>query len=141
MHKPTLLLLSLLLLLSVGACSGTRKKLGLLPPGAIDRKQLVAMTDLYKGPRWFLARYNPVHCKCPHTEVEVGSRWLRVGLEADDPERDAVRAYLKRAETDRRGGLVRTYRFFGKLDSELKTCGNRLYLTLILNRFELRPER
>ncbi|MCA9523296.1 MAG: hypothetical protein KC609_20115 [Myxococcales bacterium] len=137
MQKSAVAIALALALVSLVACSATRRKQSLLPPGAIDRKQLVAMVDVFPGQRWFRARYNPVICKCPHTEIEVGRRWVRVSLDPEDRERDAVRAYLKRAETDRRGGLVRTYRVFGKLDSELRHCGSRLYLTLILSRFEL----
>lgn len=107
----------------------------------MSKKELRALAKSLSARKTFRARYNPSYCKCPHTEVWSGKRWLRVVLKADEPETQVLKVYLKRAETDRRGELHREYQLTGTLETDVVAINSRLYLTFSVKSFRIRTGR
>ena len=78
-------------------------------------------------------RYNPVTCRCPSFELEVGARWVRVDLaEMKVPESLASVLHAK-AKQDTAEKRLKTYLVYGSLSDTIQRCGQGApYLTLNL---------
>ena len=78
-------------------------------------------------------RHNPVTCRCPAFELEVGARWVRVALsEIDEPE-SLAQSLQKQAEQDTKESRLQNYTVYGSLLDTIQRCGQGApYLTLSL---------
>ena len=100
-----------------------------------DRLRSALIQDLARAGdnETFVLRHNPVICRCPEFELELGARWVRVVLQdSESPESEAGRLRRK-ARDDSKNGRLQSYTVQGELSDTILRCGQGApYLTLTL---------
>ena len=134
MHTTQYLLLSLIMALA--ACSHTTAT---APKTVANSLEDAIQKDLARAgdqPKHVL-RHNPVLCRCPPFELELGARWVRVALtEIDVPDSPAFKLHATALEDTKKQRLV-TYPVHGSLLSTIQRCGQGApYLTFTIEPIE-----
>ncbi len=113
------------------ACGTTRAKKGVPPKPVPYHEEVRQAARLSAEQPGHVVRYNPVKCNCPHFEVQLGARWIRLQLEGDKVVDSPAARLLGRAEKDFAAGNLQRYPVIGDLSTSLNRCGQgALFLTL-----------
>ena len=117
---------------TLSGCAHAPPKTTQNPP---DRLRSALIQDLARAGdnETFVLRHNPVICRCPEFELELGARWVRVVLQdSESPESEAGRLRTK-ARDDSKNERLQSYTVQGELSDTILRCGQGApYLTLTL---------